>query len=262
MIRTMTEPRAPIHRPARRAVALAALFTAWGAPAVAQMTDAQQYRSCLLRIRDDPALAIKLAEDWRAQGGGAPAQHCVALALLAAGNHQGAAVRLEALADVLTEDRSDLRPDVLAQAAQAWVFARQPERAIKALDAAIALKPKDTDLVVDRAVMHAGAGRLVEAERDLDRALSMEAERDDALALRATVRRKAGRMDDARKDADRAVQLNPKNADAWLERGVIRHAKGDKAGAEADWRQATEAAPDSPAAKAAAANLNQGGPKP
>jgi regulator of sirC expression with transglutaminase-like and TPR domain len=69
-------------------------------------------------------------------------------------------------------------------------------------------------------------------------------------------------MDDARKDADRAVQLNPKNADAWLERGVIRHAKGDKAGAEADWRQATQAAPDSPAAKAAAANLNQGGPKP
>ncbi len=257
----MTERRVPFHATLPfLAAALACLAAA--EPAAQPKEDERRYRACLLQIRENAGMAMKTAEDWRAQGGGTPALHCVAMALLAGGNHQEAGVRLEALADILTEERADLRPEVLAQAAQAWLFAGQPERALKALDRAIAVKTNDSDLIIDRAVIHANAGRLAEAERDLDRALAMAATRDDAFALRAAIRRKAGRLDEARADADRAVALNAKNADAWLERGLIRHAKGDGRGAEDDWRKAVQADPDSAAAKAAAANLKQTPPKP
>lgn len=258
---TMTERRAPFHA-ILPCLAIALSSLAVEGAAAQTKEDERRYRTCLLQIRENASLALKTAEEWRAQGGGTPALHCVAMALLAGGNHQEAGVRLEALADILTEERADLRPEVLAQAAQAWLFAGQPERALKALDRAIALKANDSDLVIDRAVIHANAGRLAEAERDLDRALAMVATRDDALALRAAIRRKQGRLDEARADAERAVALNAMNAEAWLERGLIRHAKGDKRGAEEDWRHAMQAAPDSAAAKAAAQNLRQTPPKP
>ena len=165
-------PECGTRRQGTRAFAVAMLLGALGAhpaaaaikdpaavaikdPAAAAIKDkdVESYGACLRQIGEDAQKALRTGEAWRGQGGGAPALHCVALALAALGQHTEAAVKLESLADNLANERSELVPDVLAQAAQSWARASRPERAMKALDRALLQKPNDADLLLDRAVL-------------------------------------------------------------------------------------------------------------
>src|SRR5882762_3059162 len=44
--------------------------------------DSATYERCMTLAKEDPAAARDLAETWRGRGGGHPAEHCIAVALI------------------------------------------------------------------------------------------------------------------------------------------------------------------------------------
>ena len=103
----------------------AVLATVFARPALAQSTasEAAQYRACLAKTTSNADAAYDDALVWRDQGGGVPAQHCAALALVALGKHAEAASRLAALADM--PGGRAMAPALLGQAGNAWLLASQ-----------------------------------------------------------------------------------------------------------------------------------------
>src|ERR1700761_3909256 len=63
----------------------------------APMPDAQRYERCLDLAHSDPQRAFAEADAWRNLGGGFPAQHCAAVALVGLKKYPEAATQLEAL---------------------------------------------------------------------------------------------------------------------------------------------------------------------
>lgn len=229
-------------------------------PPPVRLSDDPRYDQCLAMLAENPQGSAAMAEAWT--DGGEPARHCGALALLALGEAERAAPRLEEVGR-RSQAGAVARAAVFGQAAQAWMIAGAPQRAYGAVTIALSLSPDDADLLLDRAVASSVLGRHMEAIADLDQALSMDADRVDALVLRAAAWRALDRTDRALADASRALVLDPDSAEALLERGILRQARGDTAGAQADWERAIELAPDSPTADLAAQNiqLNQAGPR-
>jgi tetratricopeptide (TPR) repeat protein len=222
--------------------------------------DAATYERCMKLAREDPAAARDLAEKWRDRGGGHPAEHCAALALIGQKQYRPAASRLEKLAQAMVHAPAPLRSEVLAQSAQAWLLAGDPARAYAADDAALALRPADgdllvADLLVDRAEAAGSAGWYDKALADLDRVLKADPARVDALIYRASAYRAQGRLDPALADVDKALNLVPDSVPALLERGNIRRLRGDTDGARQDWVRVAMLAPGSAAEAAARANI-------
>ncbi|MCZ6453449.1 MAG: hypothetical protein O6909_04325, partial [Alphaproteobacteria bacterium] len=74
-----------------------------GSPAAAQtrfseIPVAQAYQGCMALARAKPAEGFEAAIAWRDEGGGPPARHCTAIALVGLGQLDEAAQRLEDLA--------------------------------------------------------------------------------------------------------------------------------------------------------------------
>jgi tetratricopeptide (TPR) repeat protein len=227
-------------------------------PAAAQRdvsAEAERYARCMVDAHKNPAAGADSASAWRAAGGGHPAEHCNAVALIGLGRYEEAGKRLDALADAMMKGPADLRAQVLDQAGQAWLLAGKPARAETDLTQALALSPDDADLLIDRAEAFAGEKRYAEAVADLDRALTLDPRRADALVFRAAAHRRLDQLPAALKDVETVLRLTPNQPDALLERGNIRILQNDEAGARADWRQVAAVAPHSPAEKMATENL-------
>lgn len=224
--------------------------------------EAQQYEECLALAHSDPQRAYADATSWQAIGGGFPAEHCVAVALIGLKKYAEAARRLEDLASAMMRAQPAIRAETLAQAAQAWLLADEPGKAKTALDAALAYEPKNPDLLIDRAEALGFAKKYFDAIDDLNRALELAPKRVDALVYRATAYRELGSLDLALDDADRALRLDPNNVPGLLERGNIERLKDDNTAAKADWDRVVRLAPASPEAQAAKNNLARlaGGP--
>lgn len=213
-----------------------------------------QYEKCLAMLPKDPAGAARFARSWGAAGGGNGATQCAALAAIALGDPARGAAMLENLAaDPALAPL--VRASLEAQADQAWLMAGQAEPAFRAASAALALSPRDPELLIDRAIAAAMLQRYSVAIADLTEALAIDPKRADALVYRAAAWRRLGDLSRAQNDIDRAFSLDPENADALLERGIIRQRRGDLAGARADWQEASTLAPDSATGDLARQNL-------
>ncbi|MDE2165057.1 MAG: hypothetical protein KGJ66_01805 [Alphaproteobacteria bacterium] len=224
-----------------------------------------QYDACLTQARRDPATALKTAQTWREAGGGFPADHCVAIALIGLKRYAEAAQRLEALAGAMMTEPAALRGDALDQAGQAWLLADQPDRAKAAFDAALGFDPRNAEFLIDRSEALADSGHYWEAVDDLNRALAIVPDNVDALLFRASAYRHIGGTDAlelAQADADQALKLTPDSVPGLLERGNIRRLRGDAAGAKADWQRVIALAPQSQAARDAQYNLAHIGENP
>ncbi|HYD99198.1 MAG TPA: tetratricopeptide repeat protein [Alphaproteobacteria bacterium] len=231
-------------------------------PALAQSLPAdpaQRLPACLDMARAKPAEALAAARSWEESGGGIPARRCAAMAILHRGDPAAAAKRLAGLAAEMAEIRGPAQEVAAlhAQAAQAWQMAGDPERAVQALGQAMALRPDDLDLRVDRAVAFALNRQYWEAVQELDAVLERDPKRLDAWLYRAGAHRLMGNNELALDDAERAVALKPTDPDALLERGNARRVTGDLAGAQADWRLVQKLDPDGPAGNAAKVNLER-----
>ena len=228
-------------------------------PAPAQIIEtidhAEQYRACMKLARTTPEDAFESALAWEARGGGAPAKHCSAVALLANGQYRDAALRFEELAGALAGDQLRFRAEALAQAGQAWLLQDDLERAHAAQTAALEAQPQDADLWIDRALTRALAQNYWEAVDDLNEAENLAPERPDIFIFRASAYRYLDSLDLALEDADRGLGLNPLHPEGLLERGIIKRLQGDAEGARADWLELVNKASGTAAAESARANL-------
>jgi tetratricopeptide (TPR) repeat protein len=218
-------------------------------------TEAAAYEHCMKLAKHDPPAAQKLAFTWHEHGGAHPADHCGAVALIGLRQYKEAATRLEALAQAMTTAPAALRAEVFDQAGQAWGLAGDAVRAYAAAGEAVALKPNDPDLLIDRAQAAASAGFFDKAIADLDHVLKTDPGRVEALIYRASAYRSLNRLDPALADIEKALSAMPNSVPGLLERGNIRRLQGDLAGARQDWQRIGQLAPGSQADLAAKANV-------
>lgn len=221
-------------------------------PRIAQ---GETYEHCLALLANDPASASALADTWQAKDGGEGAAHCQALAQIALGRPDIGAAQLERLATEDTTAPGLARASLLGQAVQARLMAGQPDRAMAAATAALALAPDDVDLLINRATAESALERPAVAIEDLNRALGLDPQRADALVLRAASWRHLGRLERAGSDIARAVEIDPQEPEALLERGIQRQLLGDRSGARLDWQTARQLDPNSTTADLADQNL-------
>jgi tetratricopeptide (TPR) repeat protein len=227
------------------------------APApVAPSTPAARYEWCIKLAKSSPSDGWEAALAWTGEGGGDPARHCAAVALIGLKQYKQAGERLEELAQGSMADK-EVRAGMLAQAGQAWLLADNVDRAYADQTTALQLMPGTPDLLIDRAESLALSKNWKEAVADLNQALAASPNRVDALVYRATAERFLGDLGAASVDAAKAIALDAKAEDAWLESGVIKRLKGDDAGARRDWLHVLELAPNSPSAQAARENLER-----
>ena len=220
-----------------------------------------EYHRCMALARKRPQDGFEAAIAWRSMGGGDPADHCAAVALIELEQYAEAAKRLERLAQISIEEPV-IKAGLYEQAGQAWLLEGRPIDATRAFTFAIGLKPGDPDLLVDRAQAWAARQDFEGADADLSAALNLAPSRDDIYALRASARRFMDRPKDAMADANTALELNPTNPDALLERGILRRLSGNDAGARSDWMKILNAMPDSAAAGPARQNIEHMDVKP
>ena len=227
------------------------------APAPKPPSDpAARYEWCIHLAKTRPDDGWEAALTWTGEGGGEPARHCAAVALIGLKQYKEAGQRLEELARDSFADAA-IRAGMLAQAGQAWILADNIDRAYADQTTALQLMPGVPDLLIDRAESLALSQNWKEAKADLDAALAKAPNRADALVYRATAERFLGDLAAAANDIGRALTLDGTSEDAWLESGVIRRLRGDDAGARRDWQHVLELAPASPAAEAARTNIER-----
>src|SRR5579885_3320342 len=63
--------------------------------------DAVAYDNCMSQARDNPSAARAYAQSWSERGGGHPADHCLAVALVGLKQYRAGASRLETLAQAM-----------------------------------------------------------------------------------------------------------------------------------------------------------------
>ena len=215
------------------------------------------YDQCLVEARRDPEIAYAKALSWIEAGGGLPARHCAAVALVVLGDHAEAATRLERLAEDVPAEDAVIRAGLLAQAAQAWNLAGRLDRAEEIQTRLLEQFPNDPQLRVDRALVRLSAGRTWEAVDDLNISLATEPGNPEVLLFRAAAYRYLDALELARLDVDRALEIDPKRPEAWLERGILKQLDGDLEGAAQDWAEVLKLDPNGPTANAARARLKE-----
>ena len=219
-----------------RAVILAAMAAAFGQPAMA----VDDYDDCIVLVASDPSGAEREAGEWARFGGGAPARHCYALALIAVGAPLRAADELIGIAQEEPELTDAARADILVQAGELLVDADSPLTAMLVAEEAVRLSKSRPDALGLRAAIHLSEGRVRAALADLNLALERGGPDARLLLRRASAYRRLGDGVAARDDASYAVELLPDRADAWLERGRADAMLRDKPAARTAYLKAIE----------------------
>ena len=258
-----TPERFPVLSLRLIAIALTgALFATMGQPAHAQvryseMPVARAYQSCMALARAKPAEGFEAAIAWRDEGGGPASRHCTATALVGLGQLEEAAQRLEDLAQNMKGFGARERASVLEQADQVWLRLGDGTRAYAVLTAALDIEDSNPSLWIRRGEVLARGGEYWEAIDDFSQALDRNSGSPDALVFRSAAYRLLGVADLAADDIARALTLDPNNPEALTELGMVRKDMGDHNGARQAWLSAIDAAPGSPAADAARAEIER-----
>ncbi|HWM60982.1 MAG TPA: hypothetical protein VNN98_02470 [Rhizomicrobium sp.] len=226
------------------AAALAAIGSAKAPP------DSAHYRRCLADSSASPALALTDAEAWAKSGGGVPADHCAALALVSLKRYAEAGARLDRIAGGRAVPGGEFRVALFDQAGNAWLLAGDGARAVQSFSSALTLSAGDADLFADLARAQAMVRNWHEVDLDLNAALQLSPRRADLLVLRASARRALKRYEEARVDIEAALKLRPGDGDALVERGLLRKQLGDIGGARRDFQAALKTASSEAAAEA------------
>ena len=214
-----------------------------------------RYERCLTLVKNSAHDAASAADAWHGAGGGAAALHCEAMALTALHRYSEAAVKLDQAAIIAPGGEHDLRIALYDQAGNAWLLAGNAEKAEASLDTAVAMSPRDEDILFDRARARAARKDWSGAESDLTKLLTLDGDRADAWVLRASARHAEGRRAEAGADIAHALAVYPDYPEALVERGTMKLETGDASGARADWQTVIHAAPNGDAANAARQHL-------
>ena len=110
-----------------------------------------RYEACLERIETDPENAYEDALTWKFDGGGWPALHCEARALVTLGEEGEGARRMEAMGMATDGGNDAMRVLVLAEAGEAWLLAGEAENARRAYTNALSFNEDSAPLWMGRA---------------------------------------------------------------------------------------------------------------
>lgn len=135
---------------------------------------------------------------------------------------------------------------------------RKPE-AIRDFQVAIALDPKCSLAVHNRAVTLAQQNELAAALRDFNRVIELNPGLAVAYRNRAELLASLGRMNEAAADYSRAIEGLPHDAELYRARGYAWHRLGDFEHALSDLNRSVELAPNQPDAFAQRGNLSAEG---
>ena len=207
-------------------IALAAGTVLMMQTAGAELAKAEDARlkACVEKIETDPDNAYEDGLAWSAEGNRPGARQCTALALIALGNHETGAQRLQALATAPDGGTMEQRALYLSQAGHAWLQAGAPEAAVSAFSEALKLAPGTVDLLLDRAAAYIITEEWDEALSDLDLALANAPGLAAGHQLRAEVHLNKKSYDLAMRDVKDAMAADPENIDTLLVRGRVREA--------------------------------------
>lgn len=192
--------------------------------AVKYKSDEDHYEHCLAMAQAKPVQAYEDALDWESKHGGPAAKHCVASALLGMGQYFRAAERLEDLGYAPEWINDSVRVGIFQQSGDAFLQAREPERAVKAYDAGLKLAKGNPDLDFGKARALVMLGKDDKAETALDGVLGAQPNNVPALILRADALIRLKKLPQAKLDVDRALGLTPKSVDVLLLRGRYNEA--------------------------------------
>lgn len=215
----------------------------------------KEYAACLDLARKKPDAAIERAKKWWESGANFGPRHCLAIALVNKENYVQASKLLEELADDARDEIAPLKADLYDQAGQAYFLGGMNDRALAMYDKALQLKPRDPDILIDRAVTRDELGQHFEAIDDLNLAIEIAPDRAEAWLYRANAYRHINSLELALDDANHAVALSPRSPEALLERATIKSLRKDEAGARADLQAVIKIAPTSIQGKEAAKRL-------
>ncbi len=176
---------------------------------------------CLDRVGEDAEQGYEEALQWKGDGGGRRARHCIAMALFALGHRDEAAYRLEELAGEAFTGTPDMRGSLYAQAADFWLAAGEDKRAYQTAAKGLEIAKENIDLRLARARAYVQLEHLDYAEVDLTSALAFHPGHEATLRYRADVRRRLGKLDEALRDIEQAMQINPLSVENALVRGQI-----------------------------------------
>lgn len=202
-------------------------FLLFSTPAVAADLTSEfdaRHKSCLESIAEDAQTAFEDAMQWRDQGGGRRAKHCVAMSLFALGHEDEAAFRLDALAAGPDGGPKATRVKHYAEAANFWLTVNEGDKAYASASAGLKLEYDHLDLRIARARAYALSGRYDYAETDLTSVLTLDPAHAGALRYRADARFKLDKIDEAQADIEAAMKLDPESVETALLRGQIREA--------------------------------------
>jgi len=198
------------------------------------------YDDCVALAGTDSARAEVEAQRWAQAGGGSPARHCRALALLAQGAGRRAAELMVAIAadDRTLPDR--VRSEILIEAGEIYLGLGEIALGRGVASRALLLAREPRAALALSARLKAALGDWQGAVNDLDGALARGEPDAGLLVLRASARLHLGERVAARADLLWAGEIDPALASVWLERGRLEAADGNRDAARAAWLKAIE----------------------
>lgn len=211
-------------------VAGAALFLQQNLGAELAAAEAAKLEACIAKIEISPEDAYEDGLAWTFEGNRPGARQCTALALIALGNAEEGAVRLENLAMSTDGGSMEQRAIYLSQAGNAWLQIGAAEAATVSFSEALRLAPNENDLLLDRATSYMLIEKWDEALTDLNIAIANAPADATAHQMRAEVHLNKDALDLAMKDVETAMAADPKNIDTLLVRGRVREAMRLKEG--------------------------------
>ncbi len=202
----------------------AALFLQQSAGAELAAAEARKLEACVAKIETAPEEAYEDGLAWTFEGNRPGARQCTALALIALGNVEEGAVRLENLSMSSDGGTMEQRAVYLSQAGNAWLQIGAAEAAAVSFSEALRLAPNENDLLLDRATSYMLIDKWDEALADLNTAIANSPSNATALQMRAEVHLSKEQLDLALKDVNASMAADPKNIDTLVVRGRVREA--------------------------------------
>ncbi len=221
--------------------------------------DGDRYRQCLDLAQSNPAQAVERASEWRANGGGIPARHCLALAYGGKGDFAAATAELVAAARAAEVDHDPHAADLWGQAGNAALLAKDSGAAITDFTSGIAVAGTEpvrlAALLTDRARALVDGNRVTDARTDLTRATGLDPSSTTGWLLLATLARRLNDLPAAERAILEGARRDPGDPDIAFEAGNIAAAQGKPDLARAAWTAVAKGAPGSAAAEAATRSL-------
>lgn len=184
-------------------------------------TAPRSYEACTELVSEAPEAGLDYAEAWQAEGGGRPARHCLAVALLNTDHPGSAGAILAGLGDEESEEDPGVAARLYLQAAEAFITAGKREETFVALKHAYEAAPDTPEVHMSAAMIYATAEEWEGVILTLDALERYAALSSDGLALRGRAKFKLERYAEAAKDAAAALKLDAYLVDAVVLRGDL-----------------------------------------